>query len=342
MSPAMKGGHEFDPVAFARGLMDIESTTGQEAACGRKLAADLRALGWRVQEQPVANGRCNLLATVGEPRVTFSTHFDCVPPFFPSRVEGDRLIGRGACDAKGILAAQVAAAERLRARGETRVALLFVVGEERGSDGAKLANTLPNSSKFLVNGEPTDLRLGTATRGGLRVRLHAAGKAAHSGYPELGESATEKLLDCLDVLRRAEWPADPVLGRTHFNIGLLSGGVAPNVIPPHAQAELFFRTVGDADEIRRLLAERIGALVRIEETAFVPLVRLHTVPGFETAVFSYATDVPFLSNWGTPLLYGPGSIHVAHTDREYLDLAEMRAAIDGNIRLATELLGSTG
>jgi acetylornithine deacetylase len=335
----LAGGNNFDAVAFARGLMDIESTTGQEQACGEKLATDLATLGWKVQRQPVANGRFNVLATVGEPRVTFSTHFDCVPPYFPSRVEGDRLIGRGACDAKGILAAQVAAAERLRARGETRVALLFVVGEERGSDGAKAANTLPNASKFLINGEPTDLRLGTATRGGLRFRLHASGKAAHSGYPELGESATEKLIDGLNVLRAAEWPVDPVLGRTHFNIGLLSGGVAPNVIPPHAQAELFFRTVGDADVIRQRVQELVGAKLRIEETAFVPLVRLHTVAGFEQAVFSYATDVPFLSNWGTPLLYGPGSIHVAHTDREYLDLAEMRAAIDGNVRIATELLG---
>lgn len=338
MSTALKRGNDFDAVAFARGLMDIESTTGQEAACGKKLAADLRALGWNVREQPVAGDRFNVLATVGEPRVTFSTHFDCVPPFFPSRVEGDKLIGRGSCDAKGILAAQVGAAERLRARGETRVALLFVVGEERGSDGAKLANTLPNQSRFLINGEPTDLRLGTATRGALRFRLTANGKAAHSGYPELGESATEKLLDGLEALRRTEWPADPVLGRTYFNIGLLSGGVAPNVIPPHAQAELFFRTVSDPDLIRRLVAERVGSRLAVEEILHVPLVRLHTVAGFQQAVFSYATDVPFLDKWGTPLLFGPGSIHVAHTDHEFLSIAELHGAIDGNVRLATELL----
>lgn len=341
MSTATQSSATFDAVAFARGLMDIDSTTGKEAAVGRKLAADLRALGWRVQEQPVSGERFNILATVGEPKVTFSTHFDCVPPYFPSQVDGDKLMGRGACDAKGILAAQVAAAERLRAAGETRVALLFVVGEERGSDGAKRANTLPNQSKFLINGEPTDLRLGTATRGGVRFRLHADGRAAHSGYPELGESATEKLLDCLEILRRAEWPDDPVLGRTHFNIGLLSGGVAPNVIPPHAHAELFFRTVGDADIIRRRVQELVGARLRVEETAFVPLVRLHTVAGFEQAVFSYATDVPFLDNWGTPLLFGPGSIHVAHTDHEFLSIAELHAAIDGNMRIATELLAAT-
>jgi acetylornithine deacetylase len=335
----MPANRPFDPVAFARRLIDIESTTGVEQAAGAALARELRDLGYDVREQPVAHGRCNLLATVGEPELVFSTHFDCVPPFFASKVEGDKLIGRGSCDAKGILAAQVAASERLRARGERRAGLLFVVGEERGSDGAKAANKLPNRSRWLINGEPTDLRLGTATRGGLRVGLHAEGRAAHSGYPELGESATEKLLDCLEVLRRAEWPADPVLGTTHFNIGLINGGVAPNVIPPAAQAELFFRTVGDADVIRRRLHELVGARVRIEETAHLPLARLHTVPGFETAVFSYGTDVPFLSNWGTPLLYGPGSIHVAHTDREFLSIAELHAAIDGYERLATTLLG---
>lgn len=336
----MSRGNGFDPVAFARDLMDLDSTTGREQAAGEQLAAKLRDLGWDVRTQPVTEGRCNLLASVGEPEVTFSTHYDCVPPFFPSRIEGGRLIGRGACDAKGILAAQVGAAENLRAAGETRVGLLFVVGEERGSDGAKAANLLPNQSRFLINGEPTGLRLGTATRGGLRVRLRAAGRAAHSGYPEFGESATEKLLDCLETLRRAEWPSDPSLGRTHFNIGLLSGGVAPNVIPPAAEAELFFRTVGDAEVVRRRLADLVGARVALEEMAHVPLMRLHTMPGFETAVFSYATDVPFLSNWGRPLLYGPGSIHEAHTDHEHLELAALPAAIEGYARLATQLLAT--
>ncbi|HYE86436.1 MAG TPA: M20/M25/M40 family metallo-hydrolase, partial [Vicinamibacterales bacterium] len=182
---------------------------------------------------------------MGEPEVVFSTHFDCVPPFFPSRVEDGKLFGRGACDAKGILAAQIAAAERLRAKGETRIGLVFVAGEERGSDGAKAANKIGSKTRYLINGEPTDLRLGAATRGCYRVRLTAKGKAAHSGYPELGESAIEKLLDCLVGLRSADWPADPLLGRTHYTVGLISGGVAPNVIPPNAEAEVFFRTVGD-------------------------------------------------------------------------------------------------
>ena len=190
--------------------------------------------------------------------MVFSTHFDCVPPFFPSRVEDGRLYGRGACDAKGILAAQVAAAERLRQKGETRIGLVFVGGEERGSDGAKAANRIASKSRFLINGEPTDLRLGAATRGCFRVRLTASGKAAHSGYPELGESAIEKLLDCLVALRSADWPSDPLLGRTHYTVGLINGGVAPNVIPPNAEAEVFFRTVGDHAPLREILQRDAG------------------------------------------------------------------------------------
>ena len=190
--------------------------------------------------------------------MVFSTHFDCVPPFFPSRVEDGRLYGRGACDAKGILAAQVAAAERLRAKGETRIGLVFVGGEERGSDGAKAANRIASKSRFLINGEPTDLRLGAATRGCFRVRLTASGKAAHSGYPELGESAIEKLLDCLMALRSADWPSDPLLGKTHYTVGLINGGVAPNVIPPNAEAEVFFRTVGDHAPLREHPARDAG------------------------------------------------------------------------------------
>ena len=175
-----------ETLAFARSLIDIDSTTGREAEAGHWLAARLAALGYNVLEQQIARGCANILATIDDPVVVFSTHFDCVPPFFPSRVENGRLIGRGACDAKGILAAQVAAAERLRASGERRVGLLFVVGEERGSDGAVAANTLPNQCRFLINGEPTESRLATATRGNLRVRLEARGRAAHSCAPEQG------------------------------------------------------------------------------------------------------------------------------------------------------------
>jgi acetylornithine deacetylase len=328
-----------DPVALTRSLVDIDSTTGREAEVGAWIAAFLAARGYKVTRQPVTNGRFNVLAEPGPPaRLVFSTHFDCVPPFFPSRVEGGLLYGRGACDAKGILAAQVAAAERLRANGETRVGLVFVGGEERGSDGAKAANRIRSRSKFLINGEPTDLRLGIATRGAFRVRLTARGKAAHSGYPELGESAIDKLIDGLVALRGADWPADHLLGRTHHTVGLISGGVAPNVISPYAQAEVFFRTVGDHAAVREQLHKTLAGRLEIEEILELPAVRMHTVPGFETAAFSYFSDVPFLSNWGTPLLVGPGSIHVAHTDREHIALEELARAVDVYEKLAAMLL----
>jgi acetylornithine deacetylase len=263
-----------------------------------------------------------------------------VPPFFPSRIENGRLYGRGSCDAKGILAAQIAAAERLRAAGETRIGLVFVGGEERGSDGAKAANRIASKARFLINGEPTDLRLGAATRGCYRVRLTATGKAAHSGYPELGESAIEKLIDCLVALRTAEWPADPLLGRTHYTVGLINGGVAPNVIPPNAEAEVFFRTVGDHAPLRALLQQTLAGRVEVTEILELPAVRMHTVPGFDTAVFSYFSDIPFLDKWGTPLLLGPGSIHVAHTDHEHIAIDELNRAVDTYEKLAATLLAS--
>jgi acetylornithine deacetylase len=327
-----------DVVGLARTLIDIESTTGQEGAVARVLAEYLRGRGYSVLEQPVAGDRINVVAAVGEPALVFSTHFDCVPPFFPSRVEGGILHGRGACDAKGILACQVAAAERLRAAGETRIGLVFVAGEERGSDGAKAANTIASQSRYLINGEPTELKLGLATRGCFRVRLTAHGKAAHSGYPQLGESAIEKLMDVLRDLRAADWPADPELGRTHYTVGLIKGGVAPNVIPPHAEAEVFFRTVGDHAAVRAALHVAVAGRVDVQEILELPAVRLHTVPGFETEVFAYFSDVPFLSKWGTPLLLGPGTIHVAHTDHEHVAIADLERAVDLYADLATSLL----
>jgi acetylornithine deacetylase len=329
-----------DLVGLSRTLIDIESTTGQEGAVGRVLAGYLRQRGYSVLEQPVAGDRINVIAAVGEPELVFSTHFDCVPPFFPSRVEAGVLHGRGACDAKGILAAQVAAAERLRAAGETRIGLVFVAGEERGSDGAKAANTIASKSRYLINGEPTELKLGLATRGCYRVRLTAHGRAAHSGYPELGDSAIEKLLDVLHDLRAGAWPDDSLLGRTHYTVGLISGGVAPNVIPPHAEAEVFFRTVGSHDALRAALAAAVAGRVDVQEILELPAVRLHTVPGFETEVFAYFSDVPFLTNWGTPLLLGPGTIHVAHTDREHVAIADLERAVDLYADLAARLLGS--
>ena len=330
-----------DLLSLARALVDIDSTTGREGEAGRWLADYLRHAGYAVTEQPVEADRFNVMATTGPaagaPSVVFSTHFDCVPPFFPSRVEGDRLYGRGACDAKGILSAQVAASDVLRRAGETRVGLLFVVGEERGSDGAKIANEAANGSRFLIDGEPTDNRLGLATRGILRLKLHAAGRAAHSSFPELGESAIDKLIDALVALRTLELPADPVLGTTHYSVGLISGGVAPNVISPRAEAEVMFRTVSAGAEIRRAIAP-LEQRVAIEHVLEVPPVRLRTVPGFDAAVFPYTTDIPFLARWGEPLLFGPGSISLAHTADEFVSVAELRAAVDHYVTIARALL----
>lgn len=333
-----------DLVAVTRALVDIDSTTGREGEAGRWLVDHLRGRGFAVDQQAVDDTRFNVIARqrdVAAPLVVFSTHFDCVPPFFPSRIEGDRLFGRGACDAKGILAAQVAAAERLRRQGESRVGLVFVVGEERGSDGARKANEAAAGCRFLVDGEPTDNRLGVATRGILRLKLHASGRAAHSSFPELGDSAIDKLIDALVELRGIPLPGDAVLGRTHYTIGLISGGVAPNVVPPSAEAELMFRTVGDAAEVRRAIAV-LERRVAIEHLLAVPPVRLTTVGGFDTAVFPYTTDIPFLARWGEPLLFGPGSIHVAHTADEFVSITELHRAADQYVALARALLQRIG
>ena len=331
-----------DIVALTRALVDVDSTTGQEAEAGRRLADYLLRCRFAVTCQPVDGSRFNVIATPLEaagrpPVVVLSTHFDCVPPFFPSRVDGDRLFGRGACDAKGILAAQVAAADRLRRSGDARIGLLFVVGEERGSDGARVANEAASGSRFLINGEPTDNRLGLATRGILRVKLRAGGRAAHSSFPELGESAIDRLIDALVELRTIDLPADDVLGRTHYTVGLIAGGVAPNVVSPSAEAEIMFRTVGEAGAIRQSIA-RLESRVAIDHVLEVPPVTLMTVPGYEASVFPFTTDIPFLGGWGEPLLFGPGSIHVAHTADEHVSIAELHAAAGHYEAMARRLL----
>ena len=326
-----------ETIAFARGLIDIDSTTGREQACGEWLASELERRGYRVTRQPVADGRFNVVAVLDDPVVVLSTHFDTVPPFFPSDVRDEALWGRGSCDAKGILAAQVASVERMRATGERRVGMLFVVGEERGSDGATTANTTPPGSKFLIDGEPTDNHLALATRGILRLRLTAKGKAAHSAAPDQGVSAIDKLIDVLVRMRTMTWPSDADLGRTFYTTGLIEGGVAPNVISPSASAEVMFRISTSADAV--LAASRaLEPEVTVNEVLRVAPVRLHTVDGIPTKVFPFTTDVPLLDRWGTPILYGPGSFLLAHTDREHLPIAELELAIERYQSLARACL----
>ncbi len=329
-------------VSLARQLIDIDSTTGREGEICKWLAAWLRGRGYTVVEQPLAGERRNLLATTDpHPAVILTTHLDCVPPFIASGEDGTFLTGRGSCDAKGILAAQVAACERLRADGERRVGLLFVVGEERGSDGVQAAAQLAGTvgSRFVVNGEPTDSCLAAATRGVWRVKLRARGRAAHTAYPELGESAIDKLVDALVTLRALDLPMDPLLGRTHYVVALLSGGVAPNVVPASAEAEITFRTVGPASDVRRVL-EALRPAVELDPVLEVVPVRFHTVPGFETRVFPFTTDAAFLDPWGRVLLFGPGSVRVAHTDDERLALEELHTAVGAYERLGRTLLAS--
>ena len=327
-----------ETIELARALIDIDSTTGRERAAGDWLAGVLRERGYSVVEQPLARGCSNLVATLDDdPIVVLSTHYDCVPPFIPSTVRDGRLYGRGSCDAKGILATQLAAAERLRVSGERRVGLLFVVGEERGSDGAMLANGHAPGSRYLINGEPTDSRLATSTHGVLRVRLHAHGRACHSATPEHGVSAIDLLIDALMRLRTLPLPSVADRGATYYTVGLIEGGVAPNVVSPHASAEIVFRIVGPADDVLKAIGP-LASTVEIEEVLRVPWVKLHTVDGIESAAFPFTTDVPLLDRWGTPLLFGPGSILVAHTDEEHLEMEELAGAIDTYERLVRRLM----
>ena len=331
-----------DVAQLALRLMRVESTSGHEGPVVAEAEALLRARGWTVARIPVSPGRDALLArAAGDPVVTFCTHLDTVPPFIPPRLEGDRLWGRGACDAKGIAAAMLLAAERLRARG-VAAALLFVVGEETTHDGARAANAIPTTSRILIDGEPTDSTLAVGTKGTLRAVVRTHGRAAHSAYPERGHSATRDLVRLLATLDDVAWPHDPLLGPTTVNIGQLAGGVADNVFAPEASARLMLRTVTDTDATWRLLQAWAGDRATLERGIAVPPVRLAVVDGFATSVAAFATDIPALDRWGTPYLFGPGSIHVAHTDDEHVSVAELAAAVDAYERLALSALAREG
>ena len=331
---------ELDVVDLAARLMEIDSTSGREGDVMDWVAAFLAGRDWRVIRIPVTpgGGRDDIYATCGDaPRLTFSTHLDTVPPFIPPRIDGGRLLGRGSCDAKGIAAAMMSAAERLRARGE-QVGLLFVVGEEVTHDGAHAANEFPTASRVLINGEPTESTLAMGTKGAVRVIVSTRGRAAHSAYPHLGRSATRDLVLLLTELEALALPHDDVLGETTINIGGLSGGVADNVVAPSAEARLMARLVTPVSDLRSILERWADGRASLEWGPMVPPMRLGVVPGFETSVASFATDVPVLSNWGTPYLFGPGSIHVAHREDEYVEIEELRGAVGAYERLAVGAL----
>lgn len=329
-----------DPIALTRELIAIPSPTGEEGPVVDFLETVLAREGFRVTRQPVSAGRFNLYAVdpSSPPVVVFSTHLDVVPPHLDPREDDEWIHGRGACDAKGLAAAMLAAALRLREQGERRVGLLFVVGEEDGSDGARAAAGLAPRGRFLINGEPTENRLAVGQKGALRVALRAAGRAAHSGYPEEGDSAVDALLDTLARIRALPLPADPVLGASTLNIGLLEGGVAPNVIPPAASAELLFRTVGDTRALRDGIRAAADPRVTVEFPLEIPSVRSAPVSGWETTVVSYASDLPFLESWGERYQLGPGSIRLAHTAEERIRKRDLLDGVDRYVRLAAALL----
>ncbi len=329
-----------DLFALTRRLIDMESTTGMEGAVGQALAAELAQLGYDVERMPVEGDRFNLWATSpGHPRpeLALSTHMDTVPPFIPSSETPDRIYGRGSCDAKGIIVAQIAAAEKLKAEN-IHVGLLFLVGEERDSQGAQTANQQPRGVRYLINGEPTENRLALASKGTLRVELIARGKMAHSAYPELGESAIEKLLDALHEVRKIKLPTNLKAGPCTLNIGQIEGGRAPNVIPDYAMAQLLFRLIGPTDELRRDIKQAAAGKADPNFTLEIPYMDLGTVPGIETMVAAFTTDIPALTRWGKPLLIGPGSIHVAHTEGEYIEKKQLLDAVDLYSKIARELL----
>src|SRR5581483_379705 len=318
-------------------LVNLESTTGQEGACADFLRDYLVARDFQVELIPVTPRRVDVLALRGIPEVVLSTHMDTVPPFFPAREDADFIYGRGSCDAKGILASQIGAAERLLSEGVHNFGLLFLVGEETTRDGARAANDSPRGSKFIINGEPTDNKLIVGSKGILRVDIRARGRMAHSAYPELGESAIDKMLDCLADLRKIPLPQDPVLGPSTMNIGIISGGRAANVVPDEATAQILIRTVNGAKELRQQISNVLEGRCEFEFVRDTPALRMEKLDGFETGVVAFCTDLPSLTRWGRPLLLGPGSISMAHTENECVRKADLVRAVDLYVRMVREL-----
>jgi acetylornithine deacetylase len=340
-----------DPIQLTKQLVDIESTTYCEGPAGVFLNEFLTGQRYTVERMPVAQPdrartpgasnceRFNVYAALPgiTPDVVLSTHMDTVPPFLGAREDDEFLYGRGSCDAKGIIAAQIAAADQLRDAG-IKVGLLFLVGEERDSAGAIVANKSPKGSKFLINGEPTDNRIAIASKGALRVELRATGRMAHSAYPELGESAINKLVETLHDILAMPLPVEPEIGPSTLNIGLISGGYAPNVISDRAEAHILVRTVGPSDGIKQALTEIVGDRADLDFSLDLPFVRMRRVGNLPTMIASFTTDIPALTAWGEPYLLGPGSIHVAHTPHEKIAKKELLEAVDLYVELASSLV----
>jgi acetylornithine deacetylase len=326
-----------DIFELTKSLVNMASVTGHERACGDFVKQHLSQLGFQAELMPVSRDRSNVFATWGKPDIVMSTHMDTVPPFFPADEDGEHIYGRGSCDAKGILAAQVSAAERLKKDGVQDFALLFLVGEETTSDGAREANLHPRGSRYIINGEPTENKLVIGSKGNLRIDIRARGKMAHSAYPHLGVNAIDKLLDVLADVRKIPLPVSPLLGPSTMNIGMINGGRAANVVPDEAVAQILLRIVENSEPLRRKLAEVVAGRCEIDLVRDTPVLLMEKLDGYETDVVAFTTDLPSLTHWGRPLLLGPGSISMAHTERECVRKVDLVAAADLYYRLVRDL-----
>ena len=341
---SLENMHVFE---LTRALIDIESITENEKQVGEFLLGYLSGLaartGGQVEPMPVMSDRFNVYAAWGNPSVILTTHMDTVPPYIPSSEDDDYIYGRGACDAKGIIASMIAATEKLLDDGVRDFGLLFVVGEERNSAGAEVAAKSPRAAKYFINGEPSESKVALGSKGILRCEIVASGKMAHSAYPELGESAIEKLLDALASVRRMSLPQDSILGPTTVNIGTISGGRAPNVVPDAAKAELAIRIVGDGGEVEQLLREAVGTRAEVRHILTLPAMHFQALDGFPTSIVAYTTDIPVLAPaWGEPFLFGPGSIHVAHTTGEKIAKRELLESVETYARMTKTLIQRAG
>jgi acetylornithine deacetylase len=326
-----------DLFEFTKNLVNMASVTGHEKACAEFVRGYLVQLGFQAELMPVSRDRSNVFATWGKPDIVLSTHIDTVPPFFPAHEDADHIYGRGSCDAKGILAAQVSAAERLKKDGVEDFALLFVVGEETVSDGAREANLHPCGSRYIINGEPTENKLVIGTKGNLRIDIRARGKMAHSAYPHLGVNAIDKLLDVLADLRKIPLPVSLALGPSTMNIGVITGGRAANVVPDEAEAQILIRIVENSAPLQRKIAELTAGRCELDIVRDTPYLLMEKLEGYETDVVAFTTDLPSLTHWGRPLLLGPGSISMAHTEHECVRKVDLVAAADLYYRLVRDL-----
>ncbi|MFZ0963579.1 MAG: M20/M25/M40 family metallo-hydrolase [Terriglobia bacterium] len=326
-----------DLFELTKSLVNMASVTGHEKACAEFVKEHLAQIGFQAELMPVSRDRANVFATWGKPEVVLSTHLDTVPPFFPAHEDAERIYGRGSCDAKGILAAQVSAAERLKKDGVENFALLFLVGEETVSDGAREANLHPKGSRYIINGEPTENKLAIASKGNLRIDVCARGKMAHSAYPHLGVNAIDKLLDVLADLRKIRLPVSPVLGHSTMNIGVLTGGRAANVVADEAVGQILIRTVENSAPLQRKILKTTAGRCEVVIVRDTPVLQMEKLEGYETDVVAFTTDLAALTQWGRPLLLGPGSISMAHTERECVRKTDLAAAADLYYRMVRDL-----